>query len=173
MTNRQIELYEQYKAKNWLLPKIAKQIKVSVRNLEEYENELFEDKQRLKFVELRSEGRSIKYISEKLSISLDEVIELSETIKPDDLANFKTVAIDKIQTKYFVSKEKRIEIFGEIFIAIRQALQNRSLDDIPTEKLLILFLKYGEFLKNNEVKIELKREEVDEYGRKDTEKWSI
>jgi len=36
-----------------------------------------------------------------------------------------------------------------------------------------MFLKYGEFLKNNEVKIELKREEVDEFGRKDTEKWSI
>lgn len=173
MTDKQIELFEQYKAKKWLLPRIAKQIKVSVRNLKEYENELIEDEQRLKFIELRSEGKSIEDISAKLNISIDEAIELSETIKPEDLANFKAIAIDKIQSNYFVSKAKRIEIFGEQLIAIRNELLKRKLSDVPTEKLLNMFLKYGEILKNDEVKIELKRVEVDELGRKDTEKWSI
>jgi len=173
MTNRQIELYENYKSKNWSLPKIAKQIKVSVQNLEEYEKKVLENELMWKFIDLRSKGFSIEDISEELNVSISYLIELSETIRPDILSNYKTLAIDKIQSDNFVNRGKRIEIFGEQFKAIKEELSQRDLKDVPTEKLLTLFLKYGEFLKNSEVKIGLKRIELNEYGSKQVEKWNI
>jgi len=173
MTNRQIELYENYKSKNWKLPRIAKQIKVSVQKLEEYEKEDLENELRWNFVHLRSKGFSIEDIAEKLNISLSYIIELSGSISPDILSNYKTLAIDKIQSDNFVTKSKRIEIVGEQFKALKDELSKRDFKDVPTEKLLILFLKYGEFLKNSEIKIGLKSVELDEYGSKKVEKWSI
>ena len=173
MTSRQIDLYENYKSKNWTLTKIAKQIKVSVIKLQEYEDKVIEGEMRINFIQLRSEGLSVEDIAEELNVSQGYIIELIETIKPDVLSNYKTLALDKIQLDNYVTKGKRIEVFGEQFKALKEELLKRDLKNVPTEKLLTLFLKYGEFLKNSEVKIELTRDEYDKYGNKEVEKWSI
>lgn len=125
------------------------------------------------FIELRAKGLSFDKIAKKLNVSKPTLIKLSKEFE-HEINNFKIIELENLYEKYYMKKEKRITLFGDILKKINDELQNRDLSKIPTEKLFDLMIKYSKYLKDEknemifreerEVKgLELYRTEVDEW----------
>ncbi len=94
-----------------------------------------------KFIELRAGGLSFDKIAKELNKSKQTLIDWSKEFK-EEIANCKAMELELLQEKFFLSTQKRIEKFGGILKRLGEELSNRNLSDVPTEKLLDLYLKY-------------------------------
>ena len=64
-----------------------------------------------------------------------------------EINNLKSIELEILFGKYFMTKQKRIEVFGSKIKAIKEELDKRNLSDISTEKLIELLIKYYTILK--------------------------
>lgn len=99
-----------------------------------------------KFLELRASGFSFAVISEKLGVSKPTLISWSRELSIE-ISNSRTLRMDELFQKFAVSKEKRVEAFGKRLDGILAELDKRNLEELKTETLLTLALKYGEMLR--------------------------
>lgn len=111
-----------------------------------------------RFVELRARGLSFDKISKELKVSKQTLIDWSRGLQ-EEIGNLKAIELEALQEKYFLTKEKRIELFGERLKAIKEELDKRDLKDVSTDKLIELLLKYHRILKEESVPLELMKEE--------------
>lgn len=95
-----------------------------------------------KFIELRAKGYSFDKIAKELGIAKQTLIDWSKELK-NQIANFKAFELEVLQEKYFLSKKNRLETFGSLLGNLKKEIINRDLSDIPTDKLLDLFLKFS------------------------------
>jgi transposase len=117
-----------------------------------------DQKTREQFVELRARGLSFDKISKELGVSKQTLIDWSRGLQ-EEIGNLKAIELEALQEKYFLTKEKRIELFGEKLRAIKEELDKRDLKDVATDKLIELLLKYHRILKEESIPLELMREE--------------
>ena len=94
-----------------------------------------------KFIELRAKGLSFDKIAKELSIAKQTLVDWSRELQ-EEIASRKALELEAIYEKYYLLKERRLEVFGELLAGIGEELQKRDLSDVPTDKLLALFLKY-------------------------------
>jgi len=126
-----------------------------------------------RFIELRAKGLSFDKISKELKVSKQTLIDWSRDLQ-EEITNLKAIELEALQEKYFLTKEKRIELFGERLKAIAEELDKRDLKDVSTEKLIELLLRYHRTLIDEFTPLELTKKE--ELGYSDfTEKktWQI
>lgn len=109
--------------------------------------DLFKTKE--EFIEMRAKGYSFDKIAKKLGRSKNTLIVWSKELQ-GEIANCKAMELEALYEKYYLHKEGRLQIFGILLVKIKEELEQRNFLDIPTDKLLDLFLKY-----NNQVKDEL------------------
>ena len=109
--------------------------------------DLFKTKE--EFIEMRAKGYSFDKIAKKLGKSKNTLIVWSKELQ-GEIANCKSMELEALYEKYYLHKEGRLQIFGTLLVKIKEELEQRNFLDIPTDKLLDLFLKY-----NNQVKDEL------------------
>jgi len=109
--------------------------------------DLFKTKE--EFIEMRAKGYSFDKIAKKLGRSKNTLIVWSKELQ-GEIANCKAMELEALYEKYYLHKEGRLQIFGTLLVKIKEELEQRNFLDIPTDKLLDLFLKY-----NNQVKDEL------------------
>lgn len=78
-----------------------------------------------------------------------------------------------MQEKYYLLKQKRIELFGEKLKAIKDELDKRELKEVPTEKLFDLLLKYSAALRGEAVELRFveKVENFDPFERLLVKSW--
>jgi len=95
-----------------------------------------------KFIELRAKGYSFDKIAKELGIAKQTLIDWSREFK-NQIANLKAFELEVLQEKYFLSKKNRLETFGSLLGSIKKEIINRDLSDVPTDKLLDLFLKFS------------------------------
>jgi transcriptional regulator with XRE-family HTH domain len=93
-----------------------------------------------KFVELRASGMTLAKAAEKLGIAYNTAVGWEKALK-ERIENQKAIRIEELQEKYLISKEKRIELFGEQLLAINEELKKRDLSEIPTPKLFGMMIK--------------------------------
>ncbi len=116
------------------------------------------DETKEQFIELRAKGLSFDKIAKELGVSKQTLINWSKELSLE-VSNIRAIQLEALQEKYYILKEKRIELFGEKLKAINDELSKRDLSDIPTERLLDLLGKYGKLLKEEEVTTVFKKEE--------------
>jgi len=103
-------------------------------------------KQNERFIQMRADGSSYDEIARETGTDVQEVID----VVADRLEVASTMAAVKMEV-YF--KEQRIDNRGRIeqLSALRKRLldeiETRDLSDVPTDKLVNLFIKTGEALK--------------------------
>jgi hypothetical protein len=117
-----------------------------------------------RFIELRAKGFSFDKISKQLGKAKQTLIDWNKEFN-QEILNLKALEIEVLNEKYFLTKEKRIETFGILLNNLKSEIIKRDLRDIPTDKLLDLFLKYSNQIQKEIVKPEFKtstemREEV-------------
>lgn len=94
-----------------------------------------------RFIELRAQGLSFDTISKELGVSKQTLINWSKDFQ-EEIENLKTAHLEALQEKYRLSREKRLEMFAKKLEAIENELKKRDLSEVPTQKLLELYLKY-------------------------------
>lgn len=108
--------------------------------------ETLEVKQR--FIELRAKGWSFDKIAKDLGKAKQTLLDWSKDLDLE-IANCKALELDLLYENYYLYKENRLKMFGELIGRIKEELSTRSLEDVPTDKLLDLLLKYESQIKED------------------------
>jgi hypothetical protein len=98
------------------------------------------------FIELRAKGFSYDRIARELKTNKQTLIDWSKELQ-DEIANRKALELETLYESFYLLKEYRLKNFGNLLNKIEKELQARDLSDVPTDKLLDLFLKYNSQLK--------------------------
>lgn len=118
------------------------------------------------FIELRAKGLSFDSIAKELNVSKQTLINWSRKFR-HQIDNLASVEMETLYEKYYLLKRERIKLFGDKLDAIKSELEKRALTTISTEKLLDLFPKYFDILKQEYTILVVKSE--DEIQHKATE----
>ena len=109
--------------------------------------EILETKE--KFIELRAKGWSFDKIAKELGKAKQTLIDWSKDLQ-DEIANRKALELEALYETYYLQRESRLQTFGAMLTKIKEEVEGRDLSDVPTDKLLDLFLKY-----NNQIREEI------------------
>jgi len=109
--------------------------------------ELLETKER--FIELRAKGWSFDRIAKELGRAKQTLIDWSKELQ-EEIANRKALELEALYETYYLQRESRLQMFGVMLTKIKKEVESRDLSDVPTDKLLELFLKY-----NNQIREEI------------------
>ena len=101
------------------------------------------------FIELRAKGYSFDKIAKELGKAKQTLIDWSKELQ-EEIANVKALELEALQEEFYLAKEDRLKRFGGMLKQLRDEVENRDLSDVPTDKLLELYLKY-----NTQVKEEI------------------
>jgi len=105
--------------------------------------------QKEKFIELRAKGWSFDRIAKELGKAKQTLIDWSKELQ-DEIANRKALELETLYETYYLQRESRLQTFGAMLTKIKEEVMSRDLSDVPTDKLLDLFLKY-----NNQIREEI------------------
>jgi len=115
-----------------------------------------------RFIELRAQGWSFDKIAKELGKAKQTLIDWSRELQ-DEIANRKALELDTLYEKYYLHKENRLQTFGELLTRLREEIAGRNLTDVPTDKLLELYIKYSDKVKEEVVEPKYKTsQEIDE-----------
>ena len=106
--------------------------------------ELLQTKER--FIELRAKGWSFDKIAKETGKAKQTLIDWSKDLQ-DEIANRKALELEALYESYYLLKENRLQSFGAMLNKIKKEVESRDLSDVPTDKLLDLFLKYNSQIK--------------------------
>jgi len=99
-----------------------------------------------KFIQLRAKGYSFDKIAKKLQMSKQTLIDWNKELE-EEISNFKAMELELLYEKYYLTREQRLQTFGQMLSRIKDEIDIRNLSEIPTDKLLELFLKYNDKVK--------------------------
>jgi IS30 family transposase len=102
--------------------------------------ELLQTKQ--KFIQLRAQGYSFDKIAKELGKAKQTLIDWSKELQ-EEVANQRALELEALYEEYKLHRVSRLQGFGTMLSKIRAEVERRDLSDIPTDKLLELFLKYS------------------------------
>ena len=111
-----------------------------------------DQKTKMQFVELRSQGMSFDKIARELIVCKQTLINWSKEFAIE-IANLKAIEMESLQERFCLTKSKRMEILGKQLSAVQDELENRDLKKIPTEKLFDLYIKYMNAAKKEDMEI--------------------
>lgn len=105
---------------------------------------------KLRIVELRAKGTSIQKIASELGIAKQTVVDVCKELK-EEVALHKALRLDELYESEALSVEARISSLSSLLKRIKEELESRSLSDVPTEKLVDLYLRTQEKLEEAKV----------------------
>ncbi len=108
--------------------------------------ETIETKRR--FIELRAKGYSFDKIAKELGKAKQTLLDWSRELD-QEIAQAKALELDSLYESYNLYKEARLKTLGEILSKLKKEVDNRDLTDLPTDRLLDLFLKYEGVVKES------------------------
>jgi transcriptional regulator len=105
--------------------------------------ELLETKE--KFIELRAKGWSFDKIAKEIGKAKQTLIDWSKELE-EEIANCKALELEALYERYYLLKEAKIQKYGAILSKITNELESRDFNNVPTGRLLELYLLYFERL---------------------------
>lgn len=105
---------------------------------------------RERFILLRAQGWSFERLAKELGKAKQTLVNWSKQYE-EEIANLKAVELESLNERFFLSKQAKIQAFGEVLERIRREIKVRDLSDVPTDKLMDLFLKFYVLLETERV----------------------
>lgn len=102
------------------------------------------------FIVLRAKGYSFDKLAKKLGKSKQTLVNWSKEFE-EEIANLKGMEIESLYEQFYLSKHRKIEVLGEVLNKLKTEIDKRDLSDIPTDKLMDLFLKYYVLLETERI----------------------
>lgn len=101
---------------------------------------MVETEKKLQIVELRAAGKSIAKIAEAVGVAKQTVVDVCKDMQ-EEVAALHAVQLEALYEEQKISSEERIRNLSSVLAKIREELESRSLTEVPTEKLVELYLK--------------------------------
>lgn len=95
---------------------------------------------KVKIVELRSKDYSIQRIAKKLDLSKQTIVDACREMK-EEIASLRAVQLDALYEAEKITTEARIRNLSTLLGKMKKELDARSFSDVPTEKLVDLYIK--------------------------------
>ena len=105
---------------------------------------------KLRFIELRAQGLSFDKIAKELGKAKQTLIDWNVELQ-DEIANLKAMELEALYSSYYLTKENRLQGLANMLTKIKTEIERRDLSDVPTEKLLDLFIKYSNQAKDEAI----------------------
>lgn len=121
-----------------------------------------------RFIELRAKGWSFDKIAKETGKAKQTLIDWSKELQ-DEIANRKALELEALYETYFLLKEAKIKKYGAILSKITNELERRDFNNVPTGRLLELYLLYFERLSQEVVEPTYKSSEEIKEERQDRE----
>ena len=128
--------------------------------------ELLETKER--FIELRAKGWSFDKIAKEIGKAKQTLIDWSKELE-EEIANCKALELEALYERYYLLKEAKIQKYGAILSKITNELESRDFNNVPTGRLLELYLLYFERLSQEVVEPNFKSSQEITEDRQDKE----
>jgi hypothetical protein len=103
-----------------------------------------------KFIVMRAKGMSFDRIAKELGKCKQTLVNWSKELE-EEIANLKNIEIEALNEQFYISKQHKIQAFGEVLNKIRGEINARDLSEVPTDKLMDLFLKYYALLEADRI----------------------
>ena len=95
---------------------------------------------KLQIVELRAAGKSIAKIAETVGVAKQTVVDVCKDMQ-EEVAALHAIQLEALYEEQKISSEERIRNLSNVLAKIKEELENRNLTEVPTEKLVELYLK--------------------------------
>lgn len=93
-----------------------------------------------KIIELRAQGYSYARIASTMGIGKQTAVDVCKE-NEEKVAALKALEFEELYEKLKINAEERIRSHAAVLEKIRQEIEERDLSDVPTEKLIDLFMK--------------------------------
>jgi len=104
-----------------------------------------------RIVELRSEGRSIAFIAKEAGVAKQTVVDVCKEMK-EEVAALYAVRLDSLYEEQKIGTEERIRNLSGLLAKIKKEIEGRTLEDVPTEKLVDMYIKTASALEATLIK---------------------
>ena len=105
------------------------------------------NKVKLRIIELRAEGLCYAKIAEALKISKQTALEIVRDNK-DEVTSLQAMEMEALFDAEKINLRGRVEQLSSLQARLRDELAKRDLSKIPTDKLIALFIKTNQALKD-------------------------
>lgn len=93
-----------------------------------------------RFLELRAQGKSLRSIESDTGTNRRTLSKWERESK-EELANLKAIELDALREEYWLTRQARIKIYGDQRQRTIEEFKIRDLSEVPTPKLVDIFLK--------------------------------
>ena len=107
------------------------------------------DKQQI-FIEYRAKGISFERIAKELGVSKRTLIDWAKMFDTE-IGKYADLEAEALLHKYHMAKLDQLKSYGEQLQKIRKELGRRNYSDVPTHKLVDMFLRITEITNGNDV----------------------
>lgn len=101
---------------------------------------------KLRIIELRAEGLSYAKIAEEAKVAKQTAVDIVKE-RIDEVSTLRAIEMEALFDTRRVNLTGRIEQLSALQTRLREEIASRDLTDVPTDKLITLFLKTSEALK--------------------------
>ena len=95
---------------------------------------------KLKIVELRSQGKSIATIAKETNLAKQTLVDTCKEMK-EEIAALYAIQLDALYEAERIGVEQRIKNYSSLLGKLKEELDARTLADVPTEKLVDMYIK--------------------------------
>jgi len=125
------------------------------------ESEMKSQRTKNEFVELRAQGLSYNQIAKRLHVSKQTLINWGKQLN-QEIEELRALELEVLREKYYIVKQRRIELFGEEILKFKNELSQRNLKKVQTHRLYDLLIKVYTLLEREEkMDIDVEKKRVD------------
>jgi transcriptional regulator with XRE-family HTH domain len=102
------------------------------------------------FIEKRATGMTLAQAARDLNISRKTAVNWERKHR-ENIDAVRAIMLEELMDKYRMTKERRIELFGQQLLAVQAELKNRGLSDVTTAKLMDMAMRLSKLLESEAV----------------------
>lgn len=107
---------------------------------------LIDNDQKRRIYELRAKGKSFAKIANEVGVSKQSVVDICKEGE-EKVATLKALELEELYEAQQITIEQRLTAHASLLQRLRNEIESRDLTDIPTEKLVDLYLKTASTIK--------------------------
>jgi transcriptional regulator with XRE-family HTH domain len=102
---------------------------------------MIDQDKKMRFIELRANGWSFDKIATEIGVSKPTLIKFNKKYAAR-ICEAKRIKLEEAQEKYYLSAQKKIELYGKRLLAFKDLLDKRDLSVFTTAQLLEYEARY-------------------------------
>lgn len=99
-----------------------------------------------RIIELRARGKSYSTIASELKIGKQTALDVCKKYK-EQIATLQALELEQLYEEQRITSQERITAIASLMQRVREEIDRRDLTQVPTEKLIDLYLKQASTLK--------------------------